>query len=591
MKNKYLTLLAASCVAANAANVNYDLLGRKGSKMNSPMVYKNVDYSKVNKNEEQKVGSSLAGGLAKVHPAEPYVTPVTGSFEVYNLGAGKYTLNGVSVTESQYKTQIKQFEDNDAARNAFIYGGNAVDYPTKNLDQYWYAYAYTANPCAGLNECQLQVQTAPNNNENIVFWNKSLMLNQSALYSMIYNKGYTGNDIGISFTDDELPESRVFGNQLRIGGDCENPTSIPGIIHATNVARTINQVAPSATIYGYSNNCANYNHYGNVVVPINGYDLTPQIFIGTLPSGNLGKTYTSRSRYIDEIIYKTRMIEFAGAGDDALQQGRMSDMAMGVNVISVGAVHNDNTYHATSSWQNPKHRRFVGDNKSGKHYYKPEIANYSDILFPDDQSLVTVGNAVFDSYFSQTSAAAAYTAASTALLLDKYPFYKWHPEVVKSLLIALSTKELTNSCAHDQDNQDCSSIGVPNGMHLNFDHRSRFWNGNNHDFFDGNDEISFVESKMQEGYEYRIAISWLSSGEYVYQNGKMSQDFGLEIFDGDTPYYSWTMSNYDEMKNFQYINLKKKKGQNLRIVIKRVRNDGGRVLLGYSLVRGKYLGQ
>ena len=101
----------------------------------------------------------------------------------------------------------------------------------------------------------------------------------------------------------------------------------------------------------------------------------------------------------------------------------------------------------------------------------------------------------------------------------------------------------------------------------------------------------FVESKMQEGYEYRIAISWLSSGEYVYQNGKTSQDFGLEIFDGDTPYYSWTMSNYDEMKNFQYINLKKKKGQNLRIVIKRVRNDGGRVLLGYSLVRGKYLGQ
>lgn len=204
---------------------------------------------------------------------------------------------------------------------------------------------------------------------------------------------------------------------------------------------------------------------------------------------------------------------------------------------------------------------------------------------------MTVGNAVFDSYFSQTSAAAAYTAASTALLLDKYPFYKWHPEVVKSLLIALSTKELTNSCAHDQDNQNCSSIGVPNGMHLNFDHRSRFWNGNNYDFFDGNDEISFVESKMQEGYEYRIAISWLSSGEYVYQNGKTSQGFGLEIFDGDVPYYSWTMSNYDEMKNFQYINLTKKKGQNLRIVIKRERNDGSRVLLGYSLVRGKYLGQ
>ena len=66
MRKEYLVLLAAGCVAANAANVNYDLLGRKGSKMNSPMVYKNVDYSKVQKKEEQKVGSSFKNhSLAK----------------------------------------------------------------------------------------------------------------------------------------------------------------------------------------------------------------------------------------------------------------------------------------------------------------------------------------------------------------------------------------------------------------------------------------------------------------------------------------------------------------------------------------------
>ena len=54
MRKEYLVLLAAGCVAANAANVNYDLLGRKGSKMNSPMVYKNVDYSKMKKTEQNK---------------------------------------------------------------------------------------------------------------------------------------------------------------------------------------------------------------------------------------------------------------------------------------------------------------------------------------------------------------------------------------------------------------------------------------------------------------------------------------------------------------------------------------------------------
>lgn len=49
MKKQYLALLAASCVAVNAADVNYDLLGRKNSKMNSPMVYKDIDYSKMKK--------------------------------------------------------------------------------------------------------------------------------------------------------------------------------------------------------------------------------------------------------------------------------------------------------------------------------------------------------------------------------------------------------------------------------------------------------------------------------------------------------------------------------------------------------------
>ena len=67
MNKELLTIaLAFGCIAANASTNNYDLLGRKGSKMNSPMVYKNVDYSKAKKNEQQKLNSSLENrGLAK----------------------------------------------------------------------------------------------------------------------------------------------------------------------------------------------------------------------------------------------------------------------------------------------------------------------------------------------------------------------------------------------------------------------------------------------------------------------------------------------------------------------------------------------
>ena len=80
--------LAFGCVAANAANVNYDLLGRKGSKMNSPMVYKNVDYSKMKKNDQQNIGSALeTKALAKqASGLRGGATAIVGSFEPKGYG-------------------------------------------------------------------------------------------------------------------------------------------------------------------------------------------------------------------------------------------------------------------------------------------------------------------------------------------------------------------------------------------------------------------------------------------------------------------------------------------------------------------------
>ena len=58
--NKIIPIaLTLGCIGAGAATSNYDLLGRKGSQMNSPMVYRNVDYSKVKKDEQHQVGPSL----------------------------------------------------------------------------------------------------------------------------------------------------------------------------------------------------------------------------------------------------------------------------------------------------------------------------------------------------------------------------------------------------------------------------------------------------------------------------------------------------------------------------------------------------
>ena len=65
MNKKATLIVALSCVYAGAANsVNYDLLGRRGSKMNSPMVYKNIDYSKKG-NKQQGIASQGNKALMK----------------------------------------------------------------------------------------------------------------------------------------------------------------------------------------------------------------------------------------------------------------------------------------------------------------------------------------------------------------------------------------------------------------------------------------------------------------------------------------------------------------------------------------------
>ena len=70
MNEKIAMLVALGCVASFAAT-NYDLLGRNGSKMNSPMVYKNVDYSKVKKNEKQGINSPLENKALKSVMSRP----------------------------------------------------------------------------------------------------------------------------------------------------------------------------------------------------------------------------------------------------------------------------------------------------------------------------------------------------------------------------------------------------------------------------------------------------------------------------------------------------------------------------------------
>ena len=84
MNKELLTIaLAFGCIASNATTNNYDLLGRKGSKMNTPMVYRNVDYSKVKKNERNLNSSLENRSLAKTGMRGNYVA-IEGAYQSYS---------------------------------------------------------------------------------------------------------------------------------------------------------------------------------------------------------------------------------------------------------------------------------------------------------------------------------------------------------------------------------------------------------------------------------------------------------------------------------------------------------------------------
>ena len=571
-------VVAVSSAELNVTKAQTDVLGRHNSK---------VRYTPQNfvKTQKSKVLAKAAD-----YPSEESIAKTYGAFEHRN-GKRWYAFNTEEgLSESQYISRINDVEDKDKARIKYM-EKHAADANSclnaRNLANYSIEKAW--DNCVGKDYCTLvdkAVGTYPNTKEevkeNIDLWNYTAIEKNSYLYQTVVNQGYTGNNIGVSVTDigiplieyNHVPTDKYV--MLTMGDVAQ------GIAHATKTTWVINHVVPGATVYGLHEKCG-------IFAPSDGYQKNPKIFIGNHSYGSPNKTYAATD--VDDFIYDTRTIELASAGNKGLENpddGHISAVATGVNVISVGAVHNNLTYHQTSSWANPRYSKKDNPLFIGKSYAKPEIANFSDILFPDKGAVAIkyykLGYDFLSPYFIQTSSSTPYTTASVVLLLERYPFYKWHPEVVKALLITSSVKKINNAEQHDADNVEYKvAMGVPDGRAMFEKNRSKFWNGNNGDFFK-NKKISFTETGIQSGRKYRIAIAWLSSGTAVAQYGRLPQDINLKVKqNGRTIARSESTSN-----PFEVVDITTENSGDLEIIIERKEgngeNLGGRVLLGYNFL-------
>ena len=539
--NKKIGLMAVLASFSAFAATNYDLLGRKGSKMNSPMVYRDIDYSKARSRiQKNSLSSSESNALAR-QGLNGNTVAIEG--RAYYRGTVKFILktlkqSGSTLTANDYYYHQPTNYINKAntvftpVNSTTSNPSNMVTAPattTANYNvRYEYSNVYDNAP----------VETSYIDEGTINVKSLSYLASKSHDTRSI-NPSYSSK-VGVYIANKAKPTKFSSKEDVRFV-DLDNGCSYTRAFHglemiSTRAAATLNRVATNHVIYGHNTRC------GDVSSP---ESKSPQVYMGLRVSGGESNqwnnaytaTYDTDAENLDNYIYNNHTIEIVSAGNFGTRQKYMAAEAHAANAITVGAVNplNDN-YIPSSSWQNDNIR-----------IEKPEIANYTNFYFSPMYSSDKMKKVhynpneyTYEPYFAGTEGAASYTAAQVVNVLTEHPFYRWHPEVIKALLLTSSTNTIGNT------DSDRGAKGVVSANGLAFDesdnqqfsntgHDSRYWIGNfdklkTHTSSNGKKEIHFAVGSIRPNCNYRAAISWLSKGSDIKRLSKVPQDIDLLVF-------------------------------------------------------------
>ena len=378
------------------------------------------------------------------------------------------------------------------------------------------------------------------------------IINRSGITNNALNKGFKGQNVNILFREMAVPDFNVTYNLSNFTWLGDNRCDMCGDVdkakeqkHSALVYNVLHRTAPDAYIYGINQ------------TPTEDIITTNDIHIINW-SMNLGKNpnYTPQDRIADQLIYNTRVIGIAGAGNSGNPLSAASP-SKGFNVISVGAVAPSTD--SVLSYTNTKNgTQFKND--------KPEIVNYTNFRFPNGKE------------FSGTSAAAPYTAGMVADMLSQFPDLKKEPATVKAALLTWSTRAPKNPDFDYDKGTFKAQIPIYQKEPMNWVYS--MWNGlTNNDFFNKNNKIIFTDS-FTKGKRYRVAISWLTNGEYKDTDDSISQDLNLIIKrNGKIIASSLSKNNTFELIDFEAPYTGE---YTIEIFRYKNRNTNERVAIGYS---------
>lgn len=488
-----------------------------------------------------------------------YETSFSGRYEIASDGfEKKFWLNNKQVEENVY---FAEFEKNRAQQNEEVspYRPPQVEYLTAAEIE------ILLNGASAVSVVEYKEPEIMSNDTTVggrVYLADSLIRVRSQIQTVAFPFGYKGSGIGIYFTETGCPKTSHLNKSLYVQGNtCERGVRS----HPTGVARVLQTTAPQAKIYGFDQE--NY--------PDKPASYSTPIYIGTHSwSISADSVYAEEDKKMDNYIYENRVIEFVAAGNTKGTTNYVTSPGKAVNAITVGAINPDTyTYASYSGWKNPS----LGNQK-------PEVVNFTHFYFPKDVHFSVTIDGKIQSYngtFNGTSASTSYTAAMAGDVLSQHPFFKWHPEMFKALMMTGSTGNVYDSFYHGDKDNYSRIRKLPLYTKMSSNTRSAYWNGGNSKFFDSDSCITFTESGIVSGRNYRIAISWLSLGNYVVKHQMLPQDLDLFVYQNG----ALIASSEDAKNPFELVDFIAPSSSDLTIVIKRVRNaKADNVILGYNFL-------
>lgn len=587
---KHISLILASCVAVTASAATFDAQGKTIDSKDA----KNPGIIKFEKNKTAAAKNNLnkPSSLAKTYTP----TRVQARKATYDQNTNTYTLNNENntISEAAYLSQIDSYEQHDNPRqndwsNSYTDNGihalpnktgnncSRVNYTVSTNFDYTYAtstaYSHGIPLAIGtLENAYNYNMLTKTNNPNISARCLGLKeyKNTCGLNIHIYN---IAGDAAVSFNGNSCTDSRTKNYK-------------EGIKHYYAV-KFINHLAERATTHYYQDR--NGNKFAQH--PSNPY--SKNMHIGNIISSPYKNqtVYNTEAAALDDYIYNNRVIEFA----PYTNEGGRTGAGLALNAITVAG--------ATGQWNksgNPAGHKTLINNldfpllkkgNSNSKYLKPEIYNVSNGLFSFEIKIKHDNNEYEYDGITDDWGASTIAATMTADLLERYPFYKWHPEVVKALWLSAKSEKETDTERRRVDiyhrNASTNKAGTLTQFDdLLFDNNSRYWYGNNTDFL-SNNKITFTEN-VEAGQNYAFAIAWLVRGDYALNEYNLSTNFKLTVSyklpSGSTKTFSSSDGGINRPATYRLlpsINIPSGVSK-VTVTIERTKDTGDRIVLGYN---------